>query len=148
MKYEIEIWTDGASKGNPGPGGWGAWLKFGTKTKELWGGELNTTNNRMELLGPINALTILKKPCKITLYTDSKYVQQGMTAWIYGWMKKNWKTQSGGAVKNVELWKQLYELSKQHEITWVWVKGHDGIEGNEMADLLANRGVEEVIHGQ
>jgi ribonuclease HI len=147
VKEEIvKIWTDGASKGNPGPGGWGAYLQYGSHTKKLCGGELNTTNNRMELLGPINALKILKRPCKIILYTDSRYVEQGMTSWVYGWMKKGWKTSDNKPVKNEALWKELYELSKKHEIEWSWVKGHDGNDGNEIADALANKGVEELLY--
>lgn len=145
MKDVVEIWTDGASKGNPGPGGWGAWLKWKEKTLPLCGGSASTTNNQMELLAPISALRMLKRPCRIILYTDSKYVQQGMTGWIFGWEKNGWKTKDRKPVKNAELWKELLELSRKHEITWEWVKGHDGIEGNEMADQLANKGVEPYL---
>ena len=106
---EVEIWTDGASKGNPGPGGWGAWMKYKGHVLELCGGALSTTNNQMELTAPTEALCRLKEPCKVILHTDSKYVQQGMTAWIYGWIKKGWKTADGSPVKNAELWKKLYE---------------------------------------
>ena len=142
---EVEIWTDGASKGNPGPGGWGAWMKYKGHVLELCGGALSTTNNQMELTAPTEALCRLKEPCKVTLHTDSKYVQQGMTAWIYGWIKKGWKTADGSPVKNADLWKKLYEAAKPHDIEWVWVKGHDGIEGNERADFLANLGVEKTL---
>ena len=142
---EVEIWTDGASKGNPGPGGWGAWMKYKGHVLELCGGALSTTNNQMELTAPTEALCRLKEPCKVILHTDSKYVQQGMTAWIYGWIKKGWKTADGSPVKNAELWKKLYEASKPHKIDWVWVKGHDGLEGNERADFLANLGVEKTL---
>lgn len=142
---QVEIWTDGASKGNPGPGGWGAWLKYGRHERKLCGGSLNTTNNQMELIAPINALNTLTEPCSVKLHTDSKYVKEGMTAWIYGWKKKNWKTQGGTTVKNADLWKKLDEAASRHKVEWIWVKGHDGIEGNEMADQLANQGVEEVL---
>ena len=142
---EVEIGTDGASKGNPGPGGWGAWMKYKGHVLELCGGALSTTNNQMELTAPTEALCRLKEPCKVTLHTDSKYVQQGMTAWIYGWIKKGWKTADGSPVKNSDLWKKLYEAAKPHDIEWVWVKGHDGIEGNERADFLANLGVEKTL---
>ena len=113
---EVEIWTDGASKGNPGPGGWGAWMKYKGHVLELCGGALSTTNNQMELTAPTEALCRLKEPCKVTLHTDSKYVQQGMTAWIYGWIKKGWKTADGSPVKNADLWKKLYEAAKPHSI--------------------------------
>ncbi len=139
----IEIWTDGASKGNPGVGGWGAFLKWKGHTKELWGGNPSCTNNQMELTAPTEALKLLKRPCKVILYTDSQYVQNGITKWIHGWMKKGWKSSTNTPVKNVELWKALYAETQKHNIEWKWVKGHDGIEGNEMADMLANRGAEE-----
>lgn len=141
----VEIWTDGASKGNPGPGGWGAYLKYGAHTKEMCGGELHTTNNRMELLGPINALRVLKRPCKIILHTDSRYVQQGMTTWVKGWIRNDWRTKDKKPVKNAELWQELTELAAKHEIEWRWVKGHAGVEGNEKADELANQGVAQVL---
>ena len=127
---EVEIWTDGASKGNPGPGGWGAWMKYKGHVLELCGGALSTTNNQMELTAPTEALCRLKEPCKVTLHTDSK---------------KGWKTADGSPVKNSDLWKKLYEAAKPHDIEWVWVKGHDGIEGNERADFLANLGVEKTL---
>lgn len=145
----VEIWTDGASKGNPGPGGWGAFLKWQGKTrvftKELCGGNISCTNNQMELTAPTEALRLLKRPCKVILHTDSQYVQKGITMWIHGWKKNNWRTKAGEPVKNAELWKELERETHEHEIEWKWVKGHAGIEGNEMADILANRGVEEAL---
>jgi ribonuclease HI len=139
----IVIYTDGACKGNPGPGGWGALLRSGSVEKELYGGERETTNNRMEMMAVIQALQALKRPCKVTLYLDSKYVLQGLTQWLPGWKAKGWKTASKQAVKNVDLWLELDRLANQagHEIEWRWVKGHAGDSGNERADALANRGV-------
>ena len=134
---EVEIWTDGASKGNPGPGGWGAWMKYKGHVLELCGGALSTTNNQMELTAPTEALCRLKEPCKVILHTDSKYVQQGMTAWIYGWIKKGWKRGKNEPVKNVDLWKRLLEAAKPHSIRFIWVKGHAGHPENERCDLLA-----------
>ena len=134
---EVEIWTDGASKGNPGPGGWGAWMKYKGHVLELCGGALSTTNNQMELTAPTEALCRLKEPCKVTLHTDSKYVQQGMTAWIYGWIKKGWKRGKNEPVKNVDLWKRLLEVKSRHQVTFHWVKGHDGHPQNERCDQLA-----------
>ncbi|KTT20864.1 ribonuclease HI [Pseudacidovorax intermedius] len=144
---EVTIYTDGACKGNPGPGGWGAWLKSGTYEKELFGGELDTTNNRMELTAVIEALAALKRPCRVVLFLDSQYVRQGITSWIRGWKAKGWRTSTGQPVKNVELWKRLDQLVADggHQIEWRWVKGHSGDEGNEKADALANRGV---LHAQ
>jgi ribonuclease HI len=140
---EVTIYTDGACKGNPGPGGWGAWLKSGTSEKELFGGELNTTNNRMELTAVIEGLAALKRPCKVVLYLDSQYVRQGITEWIRGWKAKGWMTSTKQPVKNVELWKRLDALVQNggHQIEWRWVKGHSGDPGNEKADALANKGV-------
>jgi len=140
---EVTIYTDGACKGNPGPGGWGAWLKSGTSEKELFGGELNTTNNRMELTAVIEGLAALKRPCKVVLYLDSQYVRQGITEWIRGWKAKGWVTSTKQPVKNVELWKRLDALVQNggHQIEWRWVKGHSGDPGNERADALANKGV-------
>ncbi len=140
---EVTIYTDGACKGNPGPGGWGAWLKSGTSEKELFGGELNTTNNRMELTAVIEGLAALKRPCKVVLYLDSQYVRQGITEWIRGWKAKGWVTSTKQPVKNVELWKRLDTLVQNggHQIEWRWVKGHSGDPGNEKADALANKGV-------
>ncbi|MDA8456136.1 ribonuclease HI [Acidovorax sp. GBBC 3334] len=144
---QVVIYTDGACKGNPGPGGWGAILRSGALEKELFGGELGTTNNRMELLAVIEALAALKRPCAVTLYLDSQYVRKGITEWIQGWKKKGWRTAAGQPVKNVELWKRLDELVAQsgHVIDWRWVKGHAGDPGNERADALANKGVDKVL---
>jgi ribonuclease HI len=142
---KIEIYTDGACKGNPGVGGWGALLIAGNKEKELFGGEKETTNNRMELMAVIQALGALKRPCQITLHTDSQYVLKGITEWITGWKAKGWKTASKAPVKNVDLWQQLDEARNVHEIDWRWVRGHTGHPGNERADQLANRGVESVL---
>ena len=144
---QVVIYTDGACKGNPGPGGWGAILRSGKSEKELFGGELDTTNNRMELLAVIEALAALKRPCEITLFLDSQYVRKGITEWIHGWKKKNWRTASGSPVKNVELWQRLDELvaNAGHTIDWRWVKGHSGDPGNERADELANKGVELIL---
>lgn len=140
----VEIYTDGACKGNPGLGGWGAWLKFGDAEKSLFGGEAETTNNRMELTAVIRALEALNRPCDVKLYTDSSYVQKGMTEWIAGWKQKGWKTASKKPVKNDDLWKQLDQLVNSHQVEWIWVKGHAGNAGNEMADSLANKGVEQL----
>ena len=141
---QVVIYTDGACKGNPGPGGWGAVLSSGKSEKELFGGELDTTNNKMELLAVIEALSALKRPCEVALYLDSQYVRKGITEWIHGWKKKNWRTAGGDPVKNVDLWKRLDELvaNAGHQIEWHWVKGHAGDPGNERADALANKGVE------
>ena len=146
---QVVIYTDGACKGNPGPGGWGAVLRSGTLEKELFGGELGTTNNRMELMAVIQALAALKRPCAVQLYLDSQYVRQGITEWIHGWKKKNWRTAAGQPVKNVELWQRLDELAHRagHVIEWHWVKGHAGDPGNEHADALATKGVEQVLGG-
>ncbi|MBS0308431.1 MAG: ribonuclease HI [Proteobacteria bacterium] len=142
---KVEIFTDGACKGNPGPGGWGAWLIAGDKEKELFGGELNTTNNRMELQAVIEALTALKRPCDIVLHTDSQYVQKGISEWIQGWKARGWKTAAKAPVKNVDLWQALDAAQTRHKIEWRWIKGHAGHAGNERADALANRGVESVL---
>ncbi len=138
----VEIFTDGACKGNPGVGGWGALLRVKGKERELFGGELHTTNNRMELLAAISALEALKRHCPVRLHTDSKYVQQGITEWVHNWKKRGWKTADKKPVKNEDLWRRLDLLATQHQIEWVWVKGHAGHDGNERADGLANRGVE------
>ncbi len=140
---QVVIYTDGACKGNPGPGGWGALLSAGTAQKELFGGELGTTNNRMELMAVIQPLEALKRPCDVQLYLDSQYVRKGITEWITGWKAKGWRTASKEPVKNVDLWQRLDALvhGGEHRITWHWVKGHAGDPGNERADALANRGV-------
>jgi ribonuclease HI len=142
----VEIYTDGACKGNPGPGGWGALLLSGNAEKELFGGEAGTTNNRMELRAVIEALTALKRPCRITLHLDSEYVRKGITEWIHGWKARGWLTADKKPVKNAELWRQLDGLLAQggHQIEWRWVKGHAGNPGNERADALANRGVAQL----
>ncbi len=142
MKKRINIYTDGACKGNPGPGGWGAVLEYGEHAKELFGGEMETTNNRMELMAAIEALTILKETCDIVLTTDSQYVRKGITEWLTGWKRNGWKTSAKKPVKNADLWKRLDEQNARHSIEWKWVKGHSGHPGNELADQLANKGVE------
>ena len=143
----IEIHTDGACNGNPGPGGWGVLLKSGSTEKELFGGETSTTNNRMGLTAVVGALAALKRPCRVSLYLDSEYVRKGITEWIHGWKAKGWRTASKQPVKNVELWQRLDELvaTSGHHIEWHWVRGHAGNPGNERADALANRGVAEVL---
>ena len=137
----VEIWTDGACSGNPGPGGWGAILSYKGKERELSGGEALTTNNRMELMGAISALETLTRPCTVALHTDSQYLRQGITSWIHGWKKNGWKTADRKPVKNEELWKRLDAALKQHKIEWKWVKGHAGDEMNERADALARAGM-------
>jgi ribonuclease HI len=141
---DIEIYADGACKGNPGPGGWGALLRHGGHERELFGGEAATTNNRMELTAVIRALEALKRPCRVRLYTDSQYVQKGISEWIHGWKKRGWKTSGNGPVKNADLWRRLDELAARHAVEWHWVKGHAGHPGNERADRLANRGVDSL----
>jgi len=138
---DVTIYTDGACKGNPGPGGWGAWMSSGGHEKELWGGEKLTTNNRMEMTAVIEALASLKRPCTVAIYTDSEYVRNGINSWIHGWKKRGWRTADGKPVKNIELWQRLDELAAQHKVDWHWVKGHAGDPGNERADALANRGI-------
>ena len=139
----VEIWTDGACKGNPGPGGWGVLLRLGHVEKTLHGGEPLTTNNRMEMMAVIEALRALKRPCTVTLHVDSQYVMKGMTEWIHGWKQRGWKTADKKPVKNADLWQLMSDEVAKHDIRWHWVKGHAGDPGNERADLLANRGVEE-----
>lgn len=141
----IEIYTDGACKGNPGVGGWGVLLRSGVHERELFGGEAMTTNNRMELIAVIRALEALRRSSEVRLHTDSKYVQQGITEWIHGWKKRGWKTADKKPVKNEDLWRRLDELAAQHRVQWLWVKGHNGHDGNERADALANRGVDSVL---
>ncbi len=140
MDQIIDIYTDGACKGNPGVGGWGAWLKAGEHTREIFGGERLTTNNRMELLAVIRALEALKRPSRVRLHTDSRYVQQGISSWIHQWKKRGWRTADKKPVKNEDLWRELDAVAGQHEIEWIWVRGHAGHDGNERADELANRG--------
>ncbi len=144
-KTVVDVFSDGACKGNPGVGGWGALLRSKGQERELCGGENVTTNNRMELMGAISALEALTRPCKVHLHTDSKYVLQGITEWIANWKKRGWKTADKKPVKNDDLWRRLDAAVAQHDIEWIWVKGHAGHEGNERADELANRGVEQVL---
>jgi ribonuclease HI len=139
------MYADGACKGNPGVGGWGVFLAFGEHEKSLCGGELHTTNNRMELLAVIQGLKILKRACNVHIYTDSVYVHKGMTEWLSAWQARGWKTSDKKPVKNEDLWRELVDVSKQHTIQWHWVKGHSGNEGNEKADELANQGVMTVL---
>jgi len=138
---KIDIYTDGACKGNPGPGGWGALLVMGEHEKELFGGELGTTNNRMELRAVIEALNALTRPCEVTVHTDSQYVQKGISEWIHGWKARGWKTAAREPVKNADLWQALDAAQARHRVEWRWVRGHNGHAGNERADALANRGV-------
>ena len=141
---QVEIFTDGACRGNPGPGGWGALLRYQGTERELYGGERDTTNNRMELQAAIEGLKALKERCAITLTTDSVYVQKGITQWLPGWKKKNWKTAARKPVKNADLWMVLDEQNQRHEVQWCWVKGHSGHRENDIADELANRGIDEL----
>jgi ribonuclease HI len=141
----VEIYTDGACKGNPGPGGWGAWLKSGSHEKELFGGEIETTNNRMELTAVIEALKSLKRRVPVVLHTDSQYVKLGITEWLPNWIRRGWKTAGNKPVKNSDLWRELAEAAARHDIDWRWVKGHAGVAGNVRADALANRGVEAAL---
>ncbi len=140
----VDMWTDGACKGNPGIGGWGAWMRFGDHEKELFGGAAHTTNNIMELTAVIEGLKALKEPCAVTLHVDSQYVMNGISKWIAGWKRNGWRTSDKKPVKNQGLWQELDAQVARHQITWVWVKGHAGDPGNERADALANRGVEDV----
>ncbi len=142
---EVEIYTDGACRGNPGPGGWGVWMIAGGHEKELFGGDADTTNNRMELMAVIEALRALKRPCKVVLHTDSQYVQKGISEWIHKWKARGWRTADKKLVKNVDLWMELDQARAQHDIDWRWIKGHAGHEGNEKADQLANKGVDSVL---
>ncbi|WP_308367808.1 MULTISPECIES: ribonuclease HI [unclassified Microbulbifer] len=141
---QVTIYTDGACRGNPGPGGWGALLVHGDAERELFGGEKHTTNNRMELMAAIKALGALKQQCRVDLHTDSQYLRQGITSWIHNWKRNGWKTANKKPVKNADLWRQLEEGIAHHEVHWHWVKGHSGHPGNERADQLANRGIDEL----
>lgn len=142
MNEPVIIYTDGACRGNPGPGGWGAVLSYKGTTKELYGGERETTNNRMELTAVISALEALTKPCNVQLHSDSKYVLQGITEWLENWKKRGWKTANKSAVKNEDLWRRLDAARERHQIEWQWVKGHSGNNGNDRADQLANLGID------
>ena len=142
---KVQVFTDGACRGNPGPGGWGAILRYGRHEKEIWGGEYETTNNRMELTAAIEALRALNRRCRVDLYTDSQYVRMGITEWLANWKKKNWKNASRKPVKNQDLWRALDEESARHEVHWHWVKGHSGHPENERADALANKGIDELL---
>lgn len=141
----VEIFTDGACRGNPGPGGWGALMRYQNKEKEIWGGQLETTNNQMELKAAIEALKLLKEPCEIVLTTDSQYVRKGITEWLANWKQKAWKNSQRKPVKNKELWQELDALAEPHQIHWHWVKGHSGHPENERADALANKGIEDLF---
>ncbi|HEX7812932.1 MAG TPA: ribonuclease HI [Burkholderiales bacterium] len=145
MTEAVHIYTDGACKGNPGPGGWGAWLKSGMHDRELFGGESQTTNNRMELTAVIEALGALKRPSKVKLHTDSQYVKNGISVWIHDWKRRGWRTADKKPVKNEDLWRKLDDAVQGHDIEWIWVKGHAGDPGNEKADELANKGVAHAL---
>lgn len=144
MTNLVEIFTDGACKGNPGPGGWGAILRFRGQEKELYGAEPNTTNNRMELQAAISALNSLTRPCQVALTTDSEYVRKGITEWVAGWQKNGWRTAQKKPVKNADLWQALLAAEQPHQVEWHWVKGHNGHPENERADMLANKAIEEL----
>lgn len=141
---EVEIYTDGACRGNPGPGGWGAVLRYGRHEKELFGGEPDTTNNRMELMAAIRALESLKKPCKVKVTTDSVYVRSGITEWLPNWKRRGWQTAARKPVKNADLWQRLDRAAQAHDVAWHWVKGHSGHPENERADQLANLGIDQL----
>ncbi len=145
---QVEIYTDGACRGNPGPGGWGALLRTQGKERELCGGELHTTNNRMELTAAIEALTALSRPCEVALYTDSEYVRRGISEWLEGWKRSGWRTAARKPVKNEDLWRQLEAIAAVHRIEWHWVKGHAGHPENERADALANQGLDATLAGR
>lgn len=145
MRDVVEIHTDGACRGNPGPGGWGAVLRSREHERELYGAEPGTTNNRMELTAAVAALTALKRACEVVLVTDSEYVRRGITEWLPGWKRRGWRTADGKPVRNEDLWKQLEQAAARHDVTWRWVRGHSGNVGNERADALANRGIDELL---
>jgi ribonuclease HI len=141
----VAIYTDGACRGNPGPGGWGVLLRYGKKEKTLFGGETETTNNRMELMAAIQALAALTQPCQVDLYTDSQYVQKGISEWLAGWKKKGWRKADKKPVKNADLWQLLDHETTRHQISWHWVKGHSGHPENDMADALANQAIDQLL---
>lgn len=141
---KVELFTDGACRGNPGPGGWGALLRFGDIEKSLYGGERETTNNRMELMAAIEGLAAIKEPCEVNLTTDSQYVRKGITEWLAGWKRNGWRTAAKAPVKNADLWQRLDEQNQRHTVEWHWVKGHSGHRENQIADDLANRGIDEL----
>jgi ribonuclease HI len=141
---EVKVYTDGACRGNPGPGGWGVVLRFDGAEKTLYGGEPETTNNRMELTAAIRALEVLKRPCRVRLTTDSEYVKKGLTEWLPNWKRRGWKTAARKPVKNADLWRRLDAAAARHEVHWHWVRGHSGHPGNERADALANQGIDEL----
>lgn len=144
----VEVFTDGACRGNPGPGGWGAVLRYNGREKDIYGGEAQTTNNRMELMAAIKALESLRRPCRVVLTTDSQYLRKGITEWMPSWKRRGWRTADKKPVKNVELWQRLDELAQRHDVDWRWVRGHSGHAENERADVLANRGVDEILERQ
>jgi len=145
MSEIVDIYTDGACRGNPGPGGWGVLLRYGDHEKTLYGGEQNTTNNRMELMAVIHALEYLKRSCKVRLTTDSQYVQKGITEWLANWKKRGWKTAAKKPVKNADLWQRLEQAAGHHQVDWHWVRGHTGHAENERADALANQAIDEML---
>mgnify|MGYP001814345244 FL=1 len=145
MSQIVEVYTDGACRGNPGPGGWGVLLRYGETEKEMYGGEAETTNNRMELMAAIQALENLTRECKVVLTTDSEYVRKGITEWMANWKKRGWKTASKQPVKNKDLWQRLDKAATQHQVEWHWVRGHTGHPENERADQLANKGIDELL---
>ncbi len=147
MTQKVVMSTDGACSGNPGPGGWGVVLRYGDAMRELYGGMTDTTNNRMELMAAIEGLRALKRSCQVDLYTDSTYVRDGITKWIHGWVANGWKTAAKKTVKNADLWQELLEETRRHDIQWHWVKGHAGDEDNERADALARQGVQDLRDG-
>lgn len=148
LENTVVVYTDGACRGNPGPGGWGVSLRYNGERKDMFGAEPQTTNNRMELMAAIVALETLTRPCKVGVYTDSKYVLDGVTSWMADWKKRGWKTAAKKPVKNLELWQRLDEATNSHQIEWIWVKGHSGDEGNEVADALANQAIDEMLAGR